>query len=42
MYNETFLELRPGAGAAIAVVLTMIVLAASWLYLRRQLDVKGE
>ncbi|MGC5562198.1 carbohydrate ABC transporter permease [Streptomyces sp. FR-108] len=42
MYNETFLELRPGAGAAIAVVLTAIVLAASWLYLRRQLDVKGE
>jgi multiple sugar transport system permease protein len=41
MYNETFLELRPGAGAAIAVVLTVIVLAASWLYLRRQLDVKG-
>ncbi|MFJ8148827.1 carbohydrate ABC transporter permease [Streptomyces sp. NPDC096048] len=41
MYNETFLELRPGAGAAIAVVLTLIVLAASWLYLRRQLDVKG-
>ncbi|MFE2051559.1 carbohydrate ABC transporter permease [Streptomyces sp. NPDC059459] len=42
MYNETFLELRPGAGAAIAVVLTVIVLAASWLYLRRQIDVKGE
>ncbi|MFD7921910.1 carbohydrate ABC transporter permease [Streptomyces sp. NPDC059740] len=41
MYNETFLDLRPGAGAAIAVVLTVIVLAASWLYLRRQLDVKG-
>jgi multiple sugar transport system permease protein len=41
MYNETFLELRPGAGAAIAVVLTVIVLAASWIYLRRQLDVKG-
>ncbi|MGW7350858.1 carbohydrate ABC transporter permease [Streptomyces sp. NPDC054784] len=41
MYNETFLELRPGAGAAIAVVLTVIVLAASWFYLRRQLDVKG-
>ncbi|MBF8174518.1 sugar ABC transporter permease [Streptomyces olivaceus] len=41
MYNETFLELRPGAGAAIAVVLTVIVLAASWVYLRRQLDVKG-
>ncbi|MEU3034766.1 MULTISPECIES: carbohydrate ABC transporter permease [Streptomyces] len=41
MYNETFLELRPGAGAAIAVVLTVIVLASSWLYLRRQLDVKG-
>ncbi|MDJ1134676.1 carbohydrate ABC transporter permease [Streptomyces iconiensis] len=42
MYQETFLLQHPGAGAAIAVVLTVIVLAASWLYLRRQLDAKGE
>ncbi|WP_217168909.1 carbohydrate ABC transporter permease [Streptomyces sp. AC512_CC834] len=41
MYQETFLLQRPGAGSAIAVVLTVIVLAASWLYLRRQFDEKG-
>ncbi|MFD3920841.1 carbohydrate ABC transporter permease [Streptomyces sp. NPDC058595] len=41
MYQETFLALRPGAGAAVAVVLTTIVLIASWLYLRRQLTPKG-
>jgi multiple sugar transport system permease protein len=41
MYQETFLTLRPGAGAAVAVVLTVIVLLASWLYLRRQLTPKG-
>lgn len=41
MYQETFLSLRPGAGAAIAVMLTVIVLAASWLYLHRQLSRKG-
>ncbi|MEU2021442.1 sugar ABC transporter permease [Streptomyces sp. NPDC016469] len=41
MYQETFLALRPGAGAAVAVVLTVIVLLASWLYLRRQLTPKG-
>ncbi|MEV1047601.1 sugar ABC transporter permease [Streptomyces sp. NPDC049916] len=41
MYQETFLALHPGAGAAVAVVLTAIVLVASWLYLRRQLTPKG-
>ncbi|CAL9670655.1 carbohydrate ABC transporter permease [Streptomyces sp. enrichment culture] len=41
MYQETFLLQRPGAGSAIAVVLTVIVLGASWLYLRRQFDEKG-
>lgn len=41
MYQETFLALHPGAGAAVAVVLTTIVLVASWLYLRRQLTPKG-
>ncbi|MFJ8885854.1 carbohydrate ABC transporter permease [Streptomyces sp. NPDC102402] len=42
MYQETFLALHPGAGAAVAVVLTAIVLIASWLYLRRQLTPKGD
>lgn len=37
MYWETFVLQRPGAGAAVAVVLTLVVLAASWFYLRRQL-----
>lgn len=41
MYQETFLLQRPGAGSAIAVILTVIVLAASWLYLRRQFGEKG-
>ncbi|MFE2979086.1 carbohydrate ABC transporter permease [Streptomyces sp. NPDC059258] len=41
MYQETFLALHPGAGAAVAVVLTAIVLLTSWLYLRRQLTLKG-
>jgi ABC-type sugar transport system permease subunit len=41
MYQETFLFLRPGAGAAIAVLLTIIVLLASWTYLRRQLPTQG-
>ncbi|MFI8003376.1 carbohydrate ABC transporter permease [Streptomyces sp. NPDC086010] len=41
MYQETFLALHPGAGAAVAVVLTVIVLLTSWLYLRRQLTPKG-
>ncbi|WP_329139412.1 sugar ABC transporter permease [Streptomyces sp. NBC_01476] len=42
MYQETFLFLRPGAGAAIAVLLTIIVLLASWTYLRRQLPTQGK
>lgn len=37
MYRETFTLSRYGYGAAVAVVLTIIVLAASWIYLRRQL-----
>lgn len=37
MYWETFILQRPGAGAAVAVVLTIVVLAASITYLRRQL-----
>ncbi|HVK21885.1 MAG TPA: sugar ABC transporter permease [Actinokineospora sp.] len=36
MYRESFLLQRPGVGSAIAVVLTLIVLASSWLYLRGQ------
>ena len=37
MYRETFTLARYGAGAAVAVVLTVIVVAASWIYLRHQL-----
>jgi ABC-type sugar transport system permease subunit len=37
MYRETFTLARYGAGAAVAVVLTVVVVAASWIYLRRQL-----
>lgn len=37
MYWETFVLQRPGAGAAVAVILTIVVVAASWSYLRRQL-----
>ncbi|MFD1718946.1 carbohydrate ABC transporter permease [Georgenia deserti] len=36
MYRQTFTLSRYGYGAAVAVVLTVIVLAASWIYLRRQ------
>lgn len=36
MYSETFLAERPGVGAAIAILLTGIVLASSWAYLRNQ------
>lgn len=36
MYSETFLAERPGVGAAIAILLTLIVLASSWVYLRNQ------
>jgi multiple sugar transport system permease protein len=42
MYRETFTLNRYGYGAAVAVVLTIIVVLASWLYLRRQVGtVKG-
>ncbi|HEX3812379.1 MAG TPA: sugar ABC transporter permease [Mycobacteriales bacterium] len=37
MYWETFVLERPGSGAAVAVVLTIVVVAVSWVYLRRQL-----
>jgi ABC-type sugar transport system permease subunit len=37
MYRETFTLARYGAGAAVAVVLTVVVVAVSWVYLRRQL-----
>lgn len=36
MYRETFTLNRYGYGAAVSVVLTVVVVAASWLYLRRQ------
>lgn len=36
MYRETFTLNRYGYGAAVSVVLTVVVIAASWLYLRRQ------
>ncbi|MFE6736542.1 carbohydrate ABC transporter permease [Microbacterium sp. NPDC057650] len=37
MYRQSFLLLDPAVGSAIAVILTIIVVACSWLYLRRQL-----
>jgi multiple sugar transport system permease protein len=37
MYRETFVLFRHGYGAAIAVVLSIIVVAISWLYLRRSM-----
>ncbi|MHA6626770.1 carbohydrate ABC transporter permease [Pseudonocardia sichuanensis] len=37
MYRETFTLARYGSGAAVAVVLTVVVVAVSWIYLRRQL-----
>ncbi len=37
MYRETFTLSRYGAGAAVAVFLTIVVVVASWAYLRRQL-----
>lgn len=37
MYRETFLLFRHGYGSAIAVFLSVIVLAVSWMYLRRTL-----
>lgn len=37
MYRETFLLFRQGYGSAIAVLLSVIVLAVSWVYLSRTL-----
>lgn len=37
MYRQSFLLLDPGVGSALAVVLAIVVVAASWLYLRRQI-----
>ncbi len=37
MYRETFLLFEYGYGSAVAVVLSVIVLAISWIYLRRQM-----
>ncbi|MFZ7088877.1 carbohydrate ABC transporter permease [Curtobacterium sp. RRHDQ10] len=37
MYRETFTLSRYGAGAAVAVFLTVVVIVASYAYLRRQL-----
>ncbi|MEW2549937.1 sugar ABC transporter permease [Streptomyces sp. NPDC047002] len=37
MYWESFVLQRPGSGAALAVVLTLVVVATSVAYLRRQL-----
>ncbi|GHJ39411.1 carbohydrate ABC transporter permease [Streptomyces sp. TS71-3] len=38
MYRQTFTLNRYGYGAAVSVVLTVVVIAASWLYLRRQVQ----
>jgi len=38
MYRETFIVSDYGSGAAVAVVLAVIVVASSWAYLRRQLQ----
>lgn len=38
MYRQTFTLNRYGYGAAVSVVLTVVVVAASWLYLRRQVQ----
>ena len=37
MYRQSFLLLDPAVGSAIAVILTIIVVACSWIYLRRQI-----
>lgn len=37
MYRQSFLLLDPAVGSALAVVLTIIVVACSWVYLRRQI-----
>lgn len=36
MYRDTFLLQQPALGAALAVILTIIVVASSWIYLRNQ------
>ncbi|QEU97896.1 carbohydrate ABC transporter permease [Streptomyces kanamyceticus] len=42
MYRETFRLFHVGYGSAIALVLSVIVVASSWMYLRRQMpDVSG-
>lgn len=38
MYRQTFIISDYGTGAAVAVVLAVIVVASSWAYLRRQLQ----
>jgi multiple sugar transport system permease protein len=38
MYWQSFVLQRPGSGAAVAVVLTLIVVAVSVGYLRKQLQ----
>ncbi|WP_282794453.1 sugar ABC transporter permease [Streptomyces sp. CC224B] len=41
MYRETFRLFHVGYGSAIALVLTVVVVASSWLYLRRQMPDTG-
>ncbi|KRV49048.1 permease [Wenjunlia vitaminophila] len=41
MYRETFRLFHVGYGSAIALVLSVIVVASSWLYLRRQMPSSG-
>ncbi|EPH45153.1 sugar ABC transporter permease [Streptomyces aurantiacus] len=41
MYRETFRLFHVGYGSAIALVLSVIVVASSWLYLRRQMPDTG-
>src|SRR5699024_8286157 len=41
MYRKTFILGQYGVGAAVAVMLTVIVLSTSWLYLRSQMPKRG-
>ncbi|WP_373314547.1 carbohydrate ABC transporter permease [Streptomyces longispororuber] len=41
MYRETFRLFHVGYGSAIALVLSVVVVASSWLYLRRQMPDTG-
>ncbi|WP_055697949.1 carbohydrate ABC transporter permease [Streptomyces silaceus] len=41
MYRETFRLFHVGYGSAIALVLSVIVVASSWMYLRRQMPDTG-